>query len=396
MDTEECNKGTKQRSLYTVIKELGKGAFGETFLVSKSDDPRTFVLKRLRIKGGTPITPNIPSTPMTPSTPITPISPGSPGKQTQAIDLKEIFLEIDILRKIEKHGCRPDILCFHEYFVDCEAQTINIVTLAFENAMTLSEYIISYQRLSSYIPKKSLLQIMYNILEPLYYLAKLGIAHGDIKPDNILINQDTLRVQIIDFGLACSKKCKPAGTLLFASPEVLHDLFIARQIPLDELQQGDVFSLGIVFYLMANLRLPYPTKGHHKFEGSFTDSDSDSFGANSVSVGENDLSYNPIELNDRMVMRVQLEKFYKTHQNSIISMYNNNRTDLDDQINKLIESMLRLDTKKEAGRPSMKRVLSTIKKIIIEFNNSLNVLKVDSSKLVQVSDVTSPISPISP
>lgn len=393
MNTEECNKGTRQRSLYTIVKELGKGAFGETFLVTKTDDSRTFVLKRLRIKSSTP------STPMTPSTPSTPISPGSPGKQTQAIDLKEIFLEIDILRKIEKHGCRPDILCFHEYFVDCEAQTINIVTLAFENAITLSEYIISYQRLNSYIPKKSLLQIMYNILEPLYYLTKLGIAHGDIKPDNILINPDTLTVQIIDFGLACSKKCKPAGTLLFASPEVLHDLFITRQIPLDELQQGDVFSLGIVFYLMANLRLPYPTKGHHKFEGSFTDSMDSNLSEveeDSVSVRENDLSYNPIELNDRMVMRVQLEKFYKTHQNSIISMYNNNRTDLDDQINKLIESMMRLDTKKGGGRPSMKRVLSIIKKIIVEFNNSLILLQVDSSKLVQISDVTSPTSPTTP
>jgi hypothetical protein len=77
-------------------------------------------------------------------------------------------------------------------------------------------------------------------------------------------------------------------------------------------------------------------------------------------------------------------------------MYNNNRTDLDDQINKLIESMMRLDTKKGGGRPSMKRVLSTIKKIITEFNNSLTLLQVDSSKLVQISDVTSPTSPTTP
>jgi hypothetical protein len=77
-------------------------------------------------------------------------------------------------------------------------------------------------------------------------------------------------------------------------------------------------------------------------------------------------------------------------------MYNNNRTDLDDQINKLIESMMRLDTKKGGGRPSMKRVLSIIKKIIVEFNNSLILLQVDSSKLVQISDVASPSTPITP
>lgn len=393
---EDCTAAASVSNSYTVIRELGRGAFGETFLVSKTGSDTPFVMKRLRIKPGSPGSPSK-SMPMTPTTPITPTTPTTPIK-TQAIDLREIFFEINILKKIAKSGCRPDILCFHEYFIDCEQQTVNIVTFAFTNAISLSEYIISYQKLKTFVSKTALLQIMYNIADALAYLTKIGIAHGDIKPDNILINPDTLDIQIIDFGLACSKHCKPSGTLLFASPEVLHDLFIAKRISLDELQQGDVFSLGIVFYLLANLTLPYPTRGAHKFKYSESDSD-DSIGSesddliNSIQLSEpNVVSYNPIELSDRMVMRAQLERFYKTQQNRIISMYNNNATDVDVAINGLIESMMRLDTKTARGRPSMKRVLSTVKRIIVDFNQSLRELGLSQKKSVHIKAIAPTVS----
>ena len=158
------------------------------------------------------------------------------------------------------------MFCEWEYFIDIENKTVNIVTDAFENAITLKKYIQNLLINPEYIPHKSLLQIMYNLLKPIYHISKLGIAHLDIKPDNILINPDTLDIQIIDFGVSCYKKCKPSGTMAFASPEILRDILKVREISLNESLKSDVFSLGVVFYLLANLQLPYRVKGPNPYK----------------------------------------------------------------------------------------------------------------------------------
>jgi serine/threonine protein kinase len=46
-----------------------------------------------------------------------------------------------------------------------------------------------------------------NILQSVYEMNKLGVKHKDLKPQNILVN-DNLEVQIIDFGVACYKTDK--------------------------------------------------------------------------------------------------------------------------------------------------------------------------------------------
>ncbi|TWT98668.1 WD40 repeat domain-containing serine/threonine protein kinase [Stieleria varia] len=83
-----------------------------------------------------------------------------------------------------------------------------------------------------------------------------GMVHRDIKPANILIEAETNRVKLTDFGLAratddvkLTKTGMVAGTPLYMSPEQ------ATGAAADE--RSDMFSLGAVLYEMATGKSPF-------------------------------------------------------------------------------------------------------------------------------------------
>lgn len=386
--------------MYEFKEVLGKGAFGTTYLAKKKDNEiNNYVIKEINLN---------------------------------SVKLSTILSEIFILKKIAKYGCKKNILCYIDYFYNRDNNTINIITEAFSNSMTLAKYIKNYQKYRSFIPIKELLQIMYSLLDALTYLHKIGIGHSDIKPENILIN-DNLEIQIIDFGLSCTKNCNPSGTILFAAPEILSNIGSTKKFSLDFIQRSDIFSMGVVFYLLANLELPFPTIGNNpyqleeedfkrskdkkdedelsiKSEGSIdsdTDTESeldDEYDNNSIGSFKSDNSdyssvvtdffeksdENIVNLNNELTSIYTLSNFYKKRIETIISYYNYNRTIIDEKINVLIESMLKSSDKISKGRPSAKRLLNQLKKIIEEYNDESN------SPITISPTIISPTTPKTP
>jgi len=191
------------------------------------------------------------------------------------------------------------------------------------------------------LPHKTLIQIMHNILKAMYNLHRLGIGHGDIKPENILINESTLEIQLIDFGLSCTMDCKTAGTILYDSPEILENILHQKHktFPVNRIQSSDIFSMGVVFYRLANGSYPFPK--------DINDS-----------------------INKREDMRAiyGLVNFYKASPNNIFSIYNENRYEIDIKINDFIQNFFEVELK----RPTAKEVLMEIENIIDYYNSNVS------------------------
>lgn len=100
------------------------------------------------------------------------------------------------------------------------------------------------------------------ITEAFDYLHHKGIAHRDIKLDNILIEDKTFMIKIIDFGFAAfcsdSQKLKIfCGTPSYMAPELV------RKSEYDG-RQVDMWALGVL--LFALLSGTFPFRGQNEKE----------------------------------------------------------------------------------------------------------------------------------
>ncbi len=99
--------------------------------------------------------------------------------------------------------------------------------------------------------------ITRQIAGALTYLHDCGIIHLDLKPENIIISGDWIK--LIDFGLAVKSDLpdllkedfsSPHGTPYYIAPEQVVGI---RSEP-----RSDIYSLGVVFYEMLTGHLPFP------------------------------------------------------------------------------------------------------------------------------------------
>lgn len=102
-----------------------------------------------------------------------------------------------------------------------------------------------------------------SILKGLFALHQNNIIHQDINPHNIVINQDTGQVNIIDLDISSEFNFKFSfsgnpeklkGTLQYISPEQTGRIHHWVD------QRSDLYSLGVTFYEMISGQLPYTQK----------------------------------------------------------------------------------------------------------------------------------------
>lgn len=101
------------------------------------------------------------------------------------------------------------------------------------------------------------LKLMKDMAEGLAVVHDAGYIHRDICPRNFICDKSVSSLKLIDFGLtvpATKEFMQPGnrtGTPNYMAPEVV------RRRPTD--QRLDIFSLGVTFYQLCALELPWPS-----------------------------------------------------------------------------------------------------------------------------------------
>jgi len=145
----------------------------------------------------------------------------------------------------------------------CEEETEYIMTMEFMNKGDYFEEKID-RNLCHVKHENKMKSYMNDALEGLLYLHTKGIIHGDLKLQNMLVNQsedDSIPiVKLCDFGLSRAMESGksymefPVGTKNYMAPEIKMKTYVDEKI--------DLWSLGIALHKMAVAYLPTQIAGY--------------------------------------------------------------------------------------------------------------------------------------
>ena len=217
---------------FTLLKCIGKGAFGEVYLSSKQGSSSLFAIKKV------------------------------PKSKADSPAIKKYFInEIQILREIS----HPHIIHFetikhtiHNYYIVTE----------YCNGGDLYSCLKKYQKLYFYPFTEEIVQhLMRQIVSAIKYLHSKRILHRDLKLENILVNFENdndkasvnmlkAKIKIIDFGFAthlgaANLRYSTLGSPINMDPLLLKKLANKHNASFNLIgydEKADIWSLGTVCY----------------------------------------------------------------------------------------------------------------------------------------------------
>lgn len=169
------------------------------------------------------------------------------GRSFTSEERSRLQAEIEIGTELH----HPNIIAFHESWVDSETKNMIFITELFTSG-TLRQYRRKYSKLDM----KAIKRWSRQILEGLIYLHEEHdppIIHRDLKCDNIFINGHIGDVKIGDLGLATLLRQAKPGMSVLGTPEFMAPEMYDEQY--DELV--DIYAFGMCLLELVTCQFPY-------------------------------------------------------------------------------------------------------------------------------------------
>ncbi|XP_019317846.2 MAPK/MAK/MRK overlapping kinase isoform X2 [Panthera pardus] len=200
---------------YKAIGKIGEGTFSEVTKLQSLRDGSYYACKQMK-------------------------------QRFESIEQVNSLREIQALRRLNPH---PNILTLHEVVFDRKSGSLALIC----ELMDMNIYELIRGRRHP-LPEKRITCYMYQLCKSLDHMHRNGIFHRDVKPENILIKQDVLKLG--DFGSCRSVYSKQPyteyiSTRWYRAPEcLLTDGFYTYKM--------DLWSAGCVFYEITSLQPLFP------------------------------------------------------------------------------------------------------------------------------------------
>ncbi|XP_054651955.1 MAPK/MAK/MRK overlapping kinase-like isoform X2 [Dunckerocampus dactyliophorus] len=200
---------------YKIIKKIGEGSFSEVVKTQSLKDGKYYACKTM--------------------------------KQTiNSVEQANNLREVQAMRRLSPHA---NIIQLHDLVFDKATGTVSLICELME--MNIYDLIKARQ---TPLPDQTVRHYMYQLCKSLDHMHSCGIFHRDVKPENILIKHNILKLG--DFGSCRSVHSKPPhteyiSTRWYRAPEcLLTDGYYSLKM--------DIWSAGCVFFEVMSLNPLFP------------------------------------------------------------------------------------------------------------------------------------------
>lgn len=239
INTLEKEAGT---AAYEVLGQLGEGSFATCVRIRQLDTGQIFAGKLC---------------------PKRELTAGQQRKLSRLGDETKLGL-LGVATEIEIHASlmHHNIVQFQEYFFD---QVTSKLCMVLEYCAHGTLRRVLQQVPGKVLPQTAVQRWIYMLMDALNYMHSCGIAHRDINPDNLLIDE-ALALKLGDFGFAArvttdgrhidsAAAAEAVGTLNYIAPEVLLRDGLATGGA--DLCAADVWAVGVVMHEALLGRVPF-------------------------------------------------------------------------------------------------------------------------------------------
>ncbi len=209
---------TLQKGKYILQQELGQGGFGITYKAFDQKLNQVVVIKTLKV---------------------------APSQQTYLGNLRKQFE--DEARRLAKIS-HPNIVRYREFFIERE---LPYIVMDYIPGQTLDALVLPHNPL----PEATAINYMRQVGEALKVVHNNGLLHRDLKPQNLILHQDSQQVVLIDFGIAreFSSGVTQTHTNLISEGYAPIEQYLpkAKRTP-----ATDVYGLAATLYTLLTAQVP--------------------------------------------------------------------------------------------------------------------------------------------